>query len=65
MFVLKKTELFDKWLNELRLKNRLLSQRVTQRLKRMSMGNLGDVKPVGGKISEARIFSTPPSEYIL
>ncbi len=25
----------------------------------MSMGNLGDVKSVGGKVSEARIFSTP------
>ena len=25
----------------------------------MSMGNLGDVKSVGGKVSEARVFSTP------
>ena len=25
----------------------------------MSMGNLGDVKSVGGRVSEARIFSTP------
>lgn len=32
---------------------------MVQRIKRMAMGNLGDVKAVGGKVSEARIFSRP------
>lgn len=59
MNIIKKTEIFDEWLNTLRQKNRMLSQRVSQRIRRMSMGNLGDVKSVGGKVSEARIFSTP------
>jgi len=58
-FVVRTTEEFDAWLQTLRAKNKPLSHRVTQRMKRMSMGNLGDVKAVGGRVSEARIFSTP------
>lgn len=59
MYVVKTTEEFDCWLQQLRKKNLSLSHRVVQRMKRMSMGNLGDVKSVGGKVFEARIFSSP------
>ena len=59
LYVIQTTETFESWLRELRSRNRLLSHRVIQRLKRLAMGNLGDVKNVGGKVSEARIFSTP------
>ena len=59
MYLVRTTEDFDDWLNRLRKKDLLLSHRVVQRVKRMQMGNLGDVKAVGGKVSEARIFSSP------
>ena len=59
MYVVKTTNEFNDWLIQLRKKNHPLSHRVVQRIKRMSMGNLGDVKSVGGKVFEARIFSTP------
>lgn len=59
MYAVKTTETFDGWLERLRKKDLLLSHRVVQRIKRMEMGNLGDVKSVGGKVSEARIFSNP------
>lgn len=59
MYVVKKTEEFDDWLNRLHEKDFPLFHRVVQRVKRMEMGNLGDVKAVGGKVSEARIFSRP------
>lgn len=59
MCIVKTTEEFDDWLNRLRKNDFQLSHRVVQRVKRMAMGNLGDVKAVGGKVSEARIFSRP------
>lgn len=59
MYAIKTTEIFDNWLNQLIKKNRPLSHRVTQRIRRMTTGNLGDIKSVGGRVSEARIFSSP------
>lgn len=59
MYVVRLTEEFALWLSELGKKNKILEQRVTQRIRRMSMGNFGDAKSLGGGVSEARIFSTP------
>ena len=51
------TDEFSQWLNSLR--DKVLYHRVVQRIRRMEIGNLGDVKSVGGKVSEARIFANP------
>lgn len=48
---------FEDWL--LRLRDRQARQRIQMRIDRMSDGNLGDVKPVGEGISEARIHYGP------
>jgi putative addiction module killer protein len=48
---------FSSWLNE--LKDRRAQDRIVARLRRFEFGNLGDVKPVGHGISEARIDYGP------
>jgi putative addiction module killer protein len=47
------TETFRDWL--VGLKDRQATARVIARIARMAEGNLGDVKPVGGGVSETRI----------
>ena len=51
------TETFRDWLAG--LKDRRATMRIAARVVRMSEGNLGDVKPVGGGVSEARITYGP------
>lgn len=48
---------FRKWLNNLRDKQ--AKARILVRLDRMSEGNFGDIKPLGGKVNEARIHYGP------
>ena len=48
------TVVFNKWLA--RLKDRQAVKAIALRLTRVEAGNLGDVEPVGGRISEMRIF---------
>ena len=36
-----------------------MNEPVVQRIHRLETGNLGDVKPVGEKVFEARIFASP------
>jgi putative addiction module killer protein len=57
MFEIIKTETFDKWLR--RLKDRMAIARINARIRRMSIGNLGDVKLLRDGISEARIDCGP------
>ena len=52
-----KTELFAKWLDNLR--DIKAKARVLVRIERLAMGNAGDVKPVGEGISEMRIEYGP------
>ena len=52
-----KTNIFDQWLRGLR--NRKVRARIEVRLRRLSLGNPGDVKPVGHGISEMRISHGP------
>lgn len=52
-----KTNVFDKWLKG--LKDRVAARRIQIRLDRLVAGNSGDVKPVGGGISELRIDYGP------
>ncbi len=53
MIEVRQTETYIKWFNSLR--DREARVRVDIRLRRLSMGNAGDVKPVGKGVSELRI----------
>ena len=48
------TDLFDKWVSK--LKDRQAAKAIAMRLDRAINGNLGDIQPVGGQVSEMRIF---------
>ena len=48
---------FDRWLRA--LKDSRARARIEARILRLSMGNPGDVKPVGGGVSELRIDHGP------
>src|SRR5882672_7911210 len=49
----RQTDVFAAWFAELR--DREARARITVRIRRLSLGNPGDVKPVGGGVSEMRI----------
>lgn len=53
----RQTELYAKWFKSLKDRNAKL--RIDVRIRRLSLGNPGDVKPVGGGISELRIDYGP------
>lgn len=52
-----KTDIFDRWLHDMR--DIRAKARVETRIRRLSLGNPGDVKPVGEGISELRIDYGP------
>ncbi len=52
-----KSATFDRWLGK--LKDRRAVARVLVRIDRLAAGNPGDVKPIGGGISELRIDYGP------
>ncbi|MFZ5604314.1 MAG: type II toxin-antitoxin system RelE/ParE family toxin [Pseudomonadota bacterium] len=52
-----KTDIFDRWLHDLR--DARARARVETRIRRLSLGNPGDVKPVGEGVSELRIDYGP------
>ena len=53
MIEIRKTDTFAKWIDSLRdIKARV---RILVRIERLSLGNPGDVKPVGKGVSELRI----------
>ena len=57
MIEVRKTDVFAKWLdtlNDIRARARILV-----RIERLAAGNPGDVKPVGGGVSELRIDYGP------
>ncbi len=51
------TDAFADWLK--RLRDRKAAARVAERLRRLALGNPGDVKPVGEGLSELRIDYGP------
>ncbi len=57
MIELIKTSAFDAWLRGLR--DRRAIARIAARIDRLASGNPGDVKPVGGGLSEMRIDHGP------
>lgn len=48
------TETFRRWLSK--VKDRQARKAIAMRLTRAEAGNLGDIKPVGGSVSEMRVF---------
>jgi len=57
MIEVRQTESFRDWFAGLR--DRSAVQRIAARIRRMSSGNLGDTKPAGGGLLEARIDHGP------
>jgi putative addiction module killer protein len=57
MIEIRKSELFAKWLENLR--DIQAKARVLVRIERLTSGNAGDVKPVGEGVSEMRIDYGP------
>ncbi len=54
---IRQTEVYSKWFNSLR--DRQARARINARIRRLSLGNPGDVKPVGEGVSELRIDYGP------
>lgn len=57
MIEVRQTEVFAEWFEELR--DREARAHITARIRRLSLGNPGDVKPVGAGVSEMRIDCGP------
>lgn len=57
MIEVRQTDVFADWFAGLR--DRQARARITMRIRRLSLGNPGDVRPVGGGVSEMRIDYGP------
>jgi len=57
MIEIRQTDVYSRWFNELR--DRQARARINARIRRLSLGNPGDVKPVGEGVSELRIDYGP------
>ena len=57
MIEIRQTEEFANWFK--RLRNREARARILIRIRRLSLGNPGDVKPVGEGVSEIRVDFGP------
>ena len=57
MIEIRQSELYSQWFSSLR--DRQARARINARIRRLSLGNPGDVKPVGEGVSELRIAYGP------
>lgn len=57
MFEIRRSAVFEAWLRG--LKDRTATAIIARRIRRIAMGNLGDVKSLGDGISEVRIHHGP------
>ena len=53
VIAIRKTDDYERWFS--RLRDERAKARINIRIRRLSLGNPGDVKPVGGGVSELRI----------
>jgi putative addiction module killer protein len=57
MIQIQQTEAYANWFSGLR--DRIARARIDVRIRRLSLGNAGDVKPVGDVVSELRVDHGP------
>ena len=57
MLEVRQSQTYSDWFNSLR--DRLAKTRIDIRIRRLSLGNAGDIKPVGEGVSELRINYGP------
>ena len=57
MFEIRQTEVYARWFR--RLRDREARARIDIRIRRLSLGNPGDVRPVGEGVSELRVDYGP------
>ena len=57
MIEIRQTDTYAEWFKDLR--DRVAQARINVRVRRLSLGNPGDVKPVGEGVSELRIDHGP------
>lgn len=57
MIEVRQTEIYSEWFDDLR--DRQARARINARIRRLSLGNPGDFKPVGEGVSEMRIDYGP------
>jgi putative addiction module killer protein len=57
MLEIRQTEQYAAWYTKLR--DRMAKARINVRIRRMSLGNFGDVRPVGQGVSELRVDHGP------
>lgn len=57
MIQIRRTTVYDKWVKDLRDSD--ARSRINIRVRRLSLGNPGDVRPVGGGVSELRVNYGP------
>jgi putative addiction module killer protein len=57
MIEIRQTEAYFQWFD--RLRDRQARARINARIRRLSLGNFGDVKPIGEGVSELRIDFGP------
>jgi len=57
MIEVRQTAVYSDWFE--RLRDRQAQARINIRIRRLSLGNFGDVKPVGGGVGELRIDYGP------
>ena len=57
MIEIHKTDEYEQWF--MKLKDRTARARINARIKRASLGNLGDIKALGNGVSEMRIMYGP------
>ena len=57
MIEVRQTEVYARWFRKLR--DRQARARINARIRRLSLGNTGDVRPVGEGVSELRIDYGP------
>lgn len=62
MIEIRQTEVYAQWFE--RLRDRQARVRIDSRIRRLSLGNPGDVRPVGEGVSEIRIDYGPAIEFI-